>query len=352
MTNHESGNSLSVNLSADKKITGKLCKDTHLTSRLSIAKGDKGEDGYTPIKGVDYFTQEDIDSLKDTFSQIGHTHTNKIDDVRLEDNVLNFYAEGELITSITLPEQARAKAICGEFLCGDLTVGEGIEKGIRESGPKWIDGVTPVNAQNMNEIEDKLKAHQEALNELLYVPLTINLTSNKQTTLEKGTIIDNIIFSWSYSKDITSQKFNNQALDVSVRSFTYNTPFNTNKSFKLEANDGKGDFNKSISFNFLNGRYWGVSNASTHDSDFILSLSKELSSSKSKTFTVNCGEGQYIYYCVPLSFGNCNFKVGGFDGGFNKIDTIEFTNASGFTESYNIYKSTNSNLGNTTVVVS
>ena len=155
MTNLGNGNSLSVNLSADKNFTGNLCKDNHLTSRLSIAKGDKGEDGYTPIKGVDYFTQEDIDSLKDTFSQIGHTHTNKIDDVKLEDNKLNFYADGELITSITLPKQARAKAICGEFLCGDLTVGEGIEKGTRESGHKWIDGVTPVNAQNMNEIEDK-----------------------------------------------------------------------------------------------------------------------------------------------------------------------------------------------------
>lgn len=352
MTNLGNGNSLSASLSADKKITGNLSKDNHLLSRLSILKGDKGEDGYTPIKGVDYFTQEDIDSLKDTFSQIDHTHTNKIDDVRLEDNVLNFYADGELITSITLPEQPRAKAICGEFLCGDLTVGEGIEKGTREGSPKWVDGVTPVNAQNMNEIEEKLKAHQEALNELLYVPLTINLTSNKPTTIEKGTIIDSVIFSWSYNKDITSQKFNNQVLEVSVRSFAYNTPFNTNKSFKLEANDGKGDFSKSISFSFLNGRYWGVSNASVYDSDFIKSLSKELASNKNKTFTVSCGEGQHIFYCVPTNFGSCSFKVGGFEGGFNKVDTIQFTNASGYTESYDIYKSTNSNLGNTTVVVS
>lgn len=41
-----------------------------------------------------------------------------------------------------------------------------------------------------------------------------------------------------------------------------------------------------------------------------------------------------------------------FEGGFNKVNTIEFTNASGYVESYDIYKSTNSNLGNTTVVVS
>ena len=344
-------NDIEAKLTNKSKLNVKLNTEDNLSCSASIGiKGPKGEDGYTPIKGVDYFTQEDIDSLKDIFSQLDHTHTNKIDDVRLEDNVLNFYADGELITSVELP--TRSKAICGEFLCGELTVGEGIEKSLRTESPKWIDGVTPVNAQNMNEIEDKLKAHQEALNELLYVPLTINLTSNKPTTIEKGTIIDSVIFSWSYNKDITSQKFNNQALEVSVRSFAYNTPFNTNKSFKLEANDGKGDFSKSISFNFLNGRYWGVSNASTYDSDFIKSLSKELSSSRNKTFTVNCGEGQHIFYCVPTSFGNCSFKVGGFEGGFNKVNTIQFTNASGYTENYDIYKSTNSNLGNTTVVVS
>ena len=122
--------------------------------------------------------------------------------------------------------------------------------------------------------------------------------------------------------------------------------------FILTADDGVKDFTKSISFKFLNGIYWGVSSVKPYDSNFINSLSKELSSSKNKTFTVNCGEGQFIFYCVPTRFGSCSFKVGGFEGGFNKVDTIEFTNASGFIESYDIYKSTNSNLGNTTVVVS
>ena len=28
-------------------------------------KGDKGEDGYTPIKGVDYFTKEDKQEMVD-----------------------------------------------------------------------------------------------------------------------------------------------------------------------------------------------------------------------------------------------------------------------------------------------
>jgi hypothetical protein len=245
-----------------------------------------------------------------------------------------------------------SKAICGTFKAGELKVGQGLDSKSYKNNPKWIDNVTPVNAVNLNEIEDKLKAHQEALDELLYVPLTINLTSNTQTTLEIGTTINSVVFNWNYNKDIVSQKFNNQALEASLRTYTYNLLFSSNKSFKLEANDGKGDFNKSISFNFLNGRYWGVSSSNIYDSDFIKTLSKELSSNKGKTFTGDCGEGQFIFYCVPTRFGNCSFKVGGFEGGFNKVNTMEFTNASGYVESYDIYKSTNSNLGNTTVVVS
>jgi hypothetical protein len=211
------------------------------------------------------------------------------------------------------------------------------------------------NAEEVNyftEADVNIATVKDALDKLLYVPLSISLISNKPTTLEIGTTINSVVFSWTYNKNIVSQKFNNEALEANLRSYTYNSSFNSNKSFKLEANDGEGNFNKSINFNFLNGRYWGVSNSNEYDSNFVLSLSKELASSKAKTFTVNCGSGQHIFYCIPSSFGTPTFTVGGFSGGFNKIQTIQFTNASGFTENYDIWKSTNSNLGSTTVVVS
>lgn len=315
---------IDVFLSSEASITVEKIESDNTFSEVDLSIY-KGKDGYTPIKGVDYFTKEDIDSLKEIFALKDHTH----------DNIEN-----------------SKKAICGTFKAGELKVGQGLDNKSSKNNPKWIDNITPVNAVNLNEIEDKLKAHQEALDELLYVPLTINLTSNIQTTLEIGTTINSVVFNWSYNKDIVSQKFNNQALEPSLRTYAYNLLFNSNKSFKLEANDSKNDFNKSISFNFLNGRYWGVSSSNIYDSDFIKTLSKELSSSKGKTFTVDCGEGQFIFYCVPTRFGNCSFKVGGFEGGFTKVSTIQYTNHSGYVESYDIYKSSNSNLGNTTVVVS
>ena len=267
LTVFECEQSLTVKeLSPIQNISCELSSSNNMLNKeLNIGKGDKGEkgdDGYTPQKGVDYFTREDIDSLKDIFSQVEHTHYNKIDNVELDEFVLNFYAEGIIVKSIEIPK--RTVAICGEFLSGEVFVGEGVENSTSRNQPKWVDGVTPVNAKNMNEIEDKLKAHQEALDELLYVPLTINLTSNTQTALEIGTTINSVVFNWSYNKDVISQKFNNQVLEASLRSYTYNLPFNSNqsfkleanlrsyaynlsfnqdKAFKLEANDGKGDFN-------------------------------------------------------------------------------------------------------------
>ena len=82
-----------------------------------------------------------------------------------------------------------------------------------------------------------------------------------------------------------------------------------------------------------------------------MSLSKGLQASKGKTFTVNAGENEHIFYAVPSRYGTCMFNVGGFDGGFSKVTTFDFVNASGFKESYDVYKSTNDNLGSTTVTV-
>ena len=285
------------------------------------------------------------------------------EDDRLEDGVVGLSRADRCIVS----EDSNAIEIFtnGRYIKtiwsgGDLITAEKLNK--IEDGIEYLDNkLSNILTDDYINIEmipyntasdTNITSVKDALDKLLYVNLSISLNSNVSTTLEKGRVIDNVSFTWSYNKKVVSQIFNNEALDVSVRIYNYNTSFSANKTFTLRANDGTNDFSKNISFSFLNGRYWGVSNKNSYNSNFINSLSKELVESKSKTFTVNCGEGQYIYYCIPSRLGNCSFKVGGFEGGFSKIDTIQFTNSSNFTESYDIYKSTNSNLGNTTVVVS
>ena len=165
-----------------------------------------------------------------------------------------------------------------------------------------------------------------------------------------GSIVD-VTVNWEYNKDIvTYQKLNSIDLDINVRTYSF-TNINSNTTFKLEFSDGTTSTSKSITLSFLNSRCYGVSDSKNYNSDLIKSLSKALTGSRACSFTVNSGNGQYIYYCIPTRFGTPSFSVGGFEGGFSLVHTLDYTNPSGYTESYNIYRSDYSNLGNTTVVV-
>ena len=88
------------------------------------------------------------------------------------------------------------------------------------------------------------------------------------------------------------------------------------------------------------------------NSAFLLGLSNGvLATSRTRTFTITAGSGQYIWYASPANYGACAFSVGGFDGGFEAAQIVSVVNASGYTQNYYVYRSSNANLGSTTVVV-
>ena len=76
-----------------------------------------------------------------------------------------------------------------------------------------------------------------------------------------------------------------------------------------------------------------------------------MSNDKKRTFTVDARAGEYIVYALPARLGAVTFFVGGFEGGFEEPVEQVLTNASGYQEPYNVYRSTNANLGETTVEV-
>lgn len=99
--------------------------------------------------------------------------------------------------------------------------------------------------------------------------------------------------------------------------------------------------------------YYGVGVDGLNTETAIEALaSSALASSRARSFTVAPGSGEHIYYAFPASYGEAVFTVGGFEGGFELVsDSISVTNSNGVTQSYRLYKSTNPNLGSTTVVV-
>ena len=90
-----------------------------------------------------------------------------------------------------------------------------------------------------------------------------------------------------------------------------------------------------------------------NNSNFILNLANnEFADNRMKnTFSQTIGKNQYFYYCYPDSWGDAVFNVGGFNGGISLIDTISFTNSSGNTTNFKIYRSDNQNLGTQSFIV-
>ena len=222
----------------------------------------------------------------------------------------------------------------------------------------WVGGDI-ITDEKLNKIElqllkyaNALNEHEAILQELLYVPISISSLSLSKSVVEIGDVLSGLVVTWAYNKeDILSQKFNGLEVRIDDREYTETEDITSNKTYTLEANDGKNTTTKSATVKFLNGKYYGVAQEGTYDSDFIKGLTKVLAENKNGNFTVNCGENEFIYFCIPTRFGTPRFSVGGFEGGFFKVDTIEFTNNFGYSENYDIYRSDNSSLGNTTVNV-
>lgn len=205
------------------------------------------------------------------------------------------------------------------------------------------------------ELEKRLGAVEESIEDILYEPITIKSFSVSPSTSEIGSTVDEILLSWGLDRDAFEIAVDGEMQPTSREGDLILTEqcITSNTTWTLTATDERGaTAEKTASLTFLNGVYYGVKAApGEYDSAFILGLTKNLRSSKLTSISVNAGDGQYIYYCLPKRFGTCSFTVGGFSGGFSLVETIQFENASGYTEDYYIYKSDNAGLGSTKVTI-
>lgn len=235
---------------------------------------------------------------------------------------------------------------------------------LQEGETKRVEGrtlqglkTTVVNNVVDGGLDKALSAEQgkllaKRLADLEYKPISILSFNNNSSVVEMGNVIHDVKLTWNLNKQPILQTIDKENVDVKLREFNLRKDINKDITISLEAKDDRGLIvNKTTSINFMNGIYYGVSNKDVSTSEDILNLKKELSNSKSRSVNVNCEQDQYIYYCLPSRLGSCTFFVGGFEGGFTKTKTIQFKNSYSYTESYDIYKSTNKNLGNTTVTI-
>lgn len=197
----------------------------------------------------------------------------------------------------------------------------------------------------------------------IYKPIAVNSFSHNNSIQEIGSNLPSSLFSWNFSKAPSSAAIVNQSTKQSMpvnaqagqATMLFNTPLTSTTTFRISATDAHNKTaSKDATIYFYHGKYYGVSEISSAeyiDSAFIQKLTKQLVSGRTGKFSVNAGNGQYIYFAIPSSFGTPVFFVGGFEGGFDLIKTLEYTNPSGGKATYNVYRSTNASLGSTEVEV-
>ena len=195
---------------------------------------------------------------------------------------------------------------------------------------------------------------QKDIADLKYSPISITNLTNNRNIVEMGSTITSVTLNWTTNKTPTTLTLDGASIDKSLKTTTLsNQSIKANKTYTLKAIDERNaSSTKTTSIIFYNGVYYGAAASATVDSSFIVKLTKSLQSAKAKTFDCTTGSGQYIWFCIPTRYGTPAFNVGGFDGGFSKVSTLQFKNVSGYTESYDVYRSDNANLGSKTVKVS
>ena len=197
-----------------------------------------------------------------------------------------------------------------------------------------------------NDQYPSMKNLQDAMDKLLYITPTVSISGGGN--YEIGSTRATTTLTWVWNKTIASQSLNQGigSLDPALRTYTYATAISSNTTFTITGTDGTTSKSASTSVNFMPKRYWGVSAKTSLTDAEIIALSSELSTSRQQTRTFDCSGGKYFYFAIKTSY--CNgiaFKVGGLSFSDMLVETRQFTNASGHTDTYNIYRVNNIQTG-------
>ena len=226
-------------------------------------------------------------------------------------------------------------------------------KVLRVLGGAWT-AAENEEALQISQIREQLDKIQADLD---YTPIAISsMICPQAKTYEKGTVVDAVNISWELNKSPSSQKINNEQLETDVRTKDY-ANIASNITYELVVTDERGATSeKSVSLSFVNGVYYGVlKDGQAIDSASVLSLTRNLQASRGITFTASAGAGYRHAFALPAEgYGTPAFKDSetGFQAGFYLAETFEFTNRSGYAETYNVWLSTQMGLGSMTVAVS
>lgn len=228
----------------------------------------------------------------------------------------------------------------------DVTItGPSVNQTLIYNGSQWVNAAQGTSYSfSIASFGDSLSATQEIGSGVWKGAGAITFTATYTNGPPTSSTItftgwSNLAMASPFATKVSAQAVNYPSVGGSV-------VFNLNSAKSAESSS------TSITHTFVNRIFYGVSTvASGYTEANIEGLAgTDLQDSKSKTFSVSPGASEYIIFAYPTRLGTATFTVGGFAGGFQSPATVSITNASGYTENYYAYRSTNLNLGSTTVV--
>lgn len=223
---------------------------------------------------------------------------------------------------------------------------------ISEDGKAILDELI----KKKQEEDDKAQAEANRLKFDSFTPTYyVGENAYYSGTFEKGTTVTKIKLNWSLNKTPASLTVNGEVIDVGLTEYEIPGKFKEEQSWVLTATDDAGaPVRKSASISFFLRTYFGTSTDNLSLSlrrDDILAFNQTDDDSFLSSFTVTAAADEYIYYCIPSSFGECEFSIDGWVGGFIELMEGEFINASIGRANYRLYRSNQKGLGKTTVNV-
>lgn len=183
---------------------------------------------------------------------------------------------------------------------------------------------------------------EEQVLELLNPP-SLSSFSISPSTAEIGSTVTSMKFNYSFNKEGETAQINNSIGEIENGETIQGLSFRSNKTFTLTVNYQEETFTRNASLSFLNRVYVFVSDVATLTGSELTAITAgELRTNKNVSAVYDCTGGNYFYIAYPSRFGQySDVRVGGF--AFTDLTSyvIQVTNSSGYSETYNVYRSNN-----------
>ena len=185
---------------------------------------------------------------------------------------------------------------------------------------------------------------QQALDLLMNYKPTIE--PGEDEIVEEGSVVKDVTLSWEIDKPLVSVTIQPGDIQVDPTATSYtikDANIDDTTTYTIIMNDGKNTYTTEQTVIFAKKLYNGTSANTTVDNADILAFDQYFETTEEGGICdFNCSGGKYFFICIPKAKADkVNFMINGFSFTGMIREDIEFTNASGYTSEYSIFRCNN-----------